>query len=135
VLGLRLSRIRSRGNKTTEARMVELLRSSLIIGWRRHPKMLGSPDFVFRRQRVVLFIDGCFWHCCPQCFRPPASNEGYWGRKLARNVSRDRRNTRLLRSAGWSVLRIWEHDFDRPLRIVRRIHAALGASAATERTR
>ena len=72
-----MTRVRSRGNQTTEAAMVGLLRSAGITGWRRHPTMMGNPDFVFRRQRLVLFIDGCFWHRCPRCYREPTSNVDY----------------------------------------------------------
>ncbi len=67
------------------------------------------PDIVFTRKRVAVFVDGCFWHCCPQHGSQPSVNESYWGPKLARNVERDARNTSLLEQAGWTVLRIWEH--------------------------
>ena len=56
-----------------------------------------------------MFVDGCFWHCCPVHGRPPISNPAYWGPKLARNVERDRRDTERLEAEGWTVLRLWEH--------------------------
>lgn len=68
------------------------------------------PDVVFTRVRVAVFLDGCFWHCCPEHGRRPTVNTGYWSPKLERNVERDRRNTAALRKAGWTVVRIWEHQ-------------------------
>ncbi|WP_454226247.1 very short patch repair endonuclease [Propioniciclava flava] len=67
------------------------------------------PDIVFTRKRIAVFVDGCFWHCCPEHGSQPSVNQVYWSPKLARNVERDVRNTELLRETGWTVLRIWEH--------------------------
>jgi DNA mismatch endonuclease, patch repair protein len=67
-------------------------------------------DIVFGRHRIAVFIDGCFWHGCPQHGRHPRVNRSYWDAKLARNVARDERNVRLLRGDGWTVLRFWEHE-------------------------
>lgn len=68
------------------------------------------PDVVFTRRKLAVFVDSCFWHVCPAHGRPPTSNEWYWTPKLRRNVERDREHDRLLRDAGWAVLRIWEHE-------------------------
>ncbi len=68
------------------------------------------PDIVFTRARLAVFVDGCFWHCCPEHGRQPTVNTGYWSPKLERNVERDRRNTVALEQAGWTVVRIWEHQ-------------------------
>lgn len=68
------------------------------------------PDIVFTRQRVAVFVDGCFWHCCPEHGRTPKANTDYWGPKLARNRERDRHDTALLRQANWNVVRLWEHQ-------------------------
>jgi DNA mismatch endonuclease, patch repair protein len=65
---------------------------------------------VFRRERVAIFVDGCFWHSCPTHGNVPRDPDGYWAAKLKRNIERDIRNNRDLESAGWLVLRIWEHD-------------------------
>ena len=67
-------------------------------------------DIVFRSRRIAVFIDGCFWHGCPQHGRTPRSNQPYWAAKLARNVERDERNNALLKLSGWTVLRYWEHE-------------------------
>jgi DNA mismatch endonuclease (patch repair protein) len=69
-----------------------------------------TADIVFPSKRVAVFIDGCFWHGCPEHGRVPKANAAYWNAKLARNVERDARNTALLRGAGWTVLRHWEHE-------------------------
>ncbi|MFS4505816.1 very short patch repair endonuclease [Clavibacter sp. Sh2141] len=66
-------------------------------------------DVAFTRQRVAVFIDGCFWHSCPDHLHLPKANADYWVAKLARNVERDAEVTALLRSLGWTVLRFWEH--------------------------
>lgn len=105
-----MASIRSRGNRTTEARFAALLRSAGIWGWRRHVSLPGKPDFIFRRARVAVFVDGCFWHGCPRCYRPPHDNHLYWKKKVLANRLRDKRATRRLRSEGWTVLRIWEHS-------------------------
>ncbi|MBI3222072.1 MAG: hypothetical protein HYZ46_03125 [Nitrosomonadales bacterium] len=57
-----MSLIRSRGNKATELRLIEIFREHGITGWRRNQKLIGKPDFTFRRERIVVFVDGCFWH-------------------------------------------------------------------------
>ena len=68
------------------------------------------PDIVFTKRRVAVFVDGCFWHCCPDHGRLPQVNSGYWTPKLQRNQDRDARNNQALRDAGWKVVRIWEHE-------------------------
>ncbi|MFL0575983.1 very short patch repair endonuclease [Brevibacterium luteolum] len=67
------------------------------------------PDIVFTRRKVAVFVDGCFWHSCPEHGRQPNVHESYWAPKLRRTVERDRRNTESLALAGWYVVRIWEH--------------------------
>ena len=105
-----MSKIRSRGNRSTELRMVHLLRLGSIKGWRRHARLPGTPDFVFPRARVALFVDGCFWHGCPEHYVAPAINAEFWRAKLERNVARDRAADRALSAMGWKVLRFWEHE-------------------------
>lgn len=106
VMGL----IRSKGNRSTELRLIAIFRELGIKGWRRNQKLPGKPDFAFRKERVCVFVDGCFWHGCPKCYRRPASNQDYWDTKVLRNAARDREVDTELGARGWSVLRIWEHQ-------------------------
>lgn len=78
-------------------------------------KVPGRPDVAFGRQKVAVFVDGCFWHQCPECYREPKSNTDYWRAKLERNVARDRAVDECLQKAGWVVLRVWEHEVERDL--------------------
>lgn len=68
------------------------------------------PDFVFSRIRVAVFVDGCFWHCCPIHGATPKANADYWIPKLARNRERDKEVTLALQEDGWIVVRAWEHE-------------------------
>jgi DNA mismatch endonuclease, patch repair protein len=104
-----MSRIRGHGNKDTELALMKLFRRHHITGWRRNQKVFGKPDFLFRRNRLAIFVDGCFWHGCPGCYRRPKSNRKFWDTKIARNRERDREVSCELRNLGWRVLRIWEH--------------------------
>lgn len=109
-----MASIRSRGNTSTEKRLLSLLRSAGITGWRRHAALPGKPDFVFRSQQVAVFVDGCFWHGCPRCYRLPEDNRKYWSAKILANRRRDVSRTRYLRKCGWHVLRVWEHKLETP---------------------
>jgi DNA mismatch endonuclease (patch repair protein) len=68
-----------------------------------------SADLVFTRKRIAVFVDGCFWHGCPEHHRAPSANSEYWSNKINRNRQRDTEINRLLESAGWTAVRIWEH--------------------------
>lgn len=105
-----MSRVRSSGNKSTEAAFIARLKERGITGWRRRQAIFGKPDFVFRKARIAVFIDGCYWHGCPKHCRMPASNRDYWERKIGRNRERDKKVNRELRRSGWTVVRIWEHE-------------------------
>lgn len=105
-----MARILSRDNERTELALVRLFRRHRIVGWRRHIHVFGNADFVFPKQRVALFVDGCFWHGCPDHGTKPRSNRVFWTRKLLRNVVRDRIVNNALRKRGWRVLRIWQHE-------------------------
>jgi DNA mismatch endonuclease (patch repair protein) len=82
-----------------------------------------QPDIVFLPQKVAVFIDGCFWHCCPEHGTAPRTNSPYWREKLQRNVTRDRDTDKRLESLGWMVLRAWEHEV--PSQLADRVDSAL----------
>jgi DNA mismatch endonuclease, patch repair protein len=122
-----MSRIRSHGNKDTELSLIRFFRKHRILYWRRHWPLIGKPDFVFPSRRLVVFVDGCFWHGCLRHLRSPRSNRQYWQEKIFRNKTRDRKVSRALRAKGWHVLRIWEHELARKneVRLLGRIRRML----------
>ncbi len=104
------------GNRP-ESSVERALRSALHrrgLRFRKHlqvvPGVRCRPDIVFTRARVAVFIDGCFWHSCPEHATQPKANPEWWKAKLASNVARDRRNDQALADANWTVLRYWEHE-------------------------
>lgn len=74
------------------------------------PGVRRRADIAWVGRQVAVFVDGCFWHACPEHGTTPATNGGYWTPKLARNVARDRETDRLAAAHGWNVIRIWEHE-------------------------
>lgn len=122
-----MSLVRGQGNKDTELVLARLLRQNKINGWRRHVSLPGKPDFTFRKHRLTVFVDGCFWHCCPKHARCPKSNRAFWQSKFSVNTKRDKFVNRTLQRLGWRVLRIWEHSLARKheFLLVRRIRKAL----------
>jgi len=150
--------IKSTHNLTTEERLVSLLRQNQIIGWRRHLPLLGKPDFAyqliakatylrlrlryqliatatylakprFSKQKGAVFVDGCFWHGCPNCYTRPKTNRAFWDRKREDNMARDKRVNRQLRHQGWKVIRIWQHSLQKsPSACLNRIRRALLAT-------
>ena len=121
-----MSRIHGK-NTSPELKLRKLLWKSGLRGYRVYYNLPGKPDIVFTKQKLVIFVDGCFWHKCPVCFRPPASNEGFWSEKLQKNVERDMRVNEELQNTGWTVLRIWEHEIKKtPDVVVGKIRELLG---------
>lgn len=141
-----MSRIRGRGNASTEMAMVAVFHQARIIGWRRHVELRlwpatadkniavktksgrirVRPDFIFRDVRLAIFVDGCFWHGCALHSTWPKRNAEFWESKLKGNMRRDAWHTHALEAAGWSVLRVWEHELCDGSALVRRIEGALG---------
>jgi len=133
-----MARIPGKGNRTTELAMTRLLRLGRITGWRRHLNFrwvapdgrvrFTRPDFVFPAHRLVVFVDGCFWHGCPLHSTPPQNNAPFWQTKIEGNRHRDTRSRTALRKKGWKVLRIWEHslrDSEGQKRVLKRIASNL----------
>lgn len=119
--------IKAKGNRSTEWRLRSLLIRKKIRGWKVHSKQfLGTPDFAFPDSKVLIFIDGCYWHGCPKCGHIPKTNSEYWTAKIGRNQKRDKRYTRELRKQGLKVIRIWECSLKKhPERCLQRIQKAL----------
>lgn len=130
-----------RGNRGRDTGPEVALRSALHrrgLRFKKHsrpiPDLRSTPDVVFAGARVAVFLDGCFWHRCPEHGNSPRVNSAYWSAKLDGNVARDRCNDAALREAGWEVVRVWEHEdpaaaADRLLQMVSRRVAAPRAVA------
>ncbi len=104
-----MSNIKSKNTKP-EVLLRKCLWNQGYRGYRIHNKTLpGKPDIVFKKQKIAIFIDGCFWHKCPLDFQTPKTNTKYWIRKIEINVERDKKVNEELRREGWIVVRIWEH--------------------------
>ena len=124
---------RMRRNPRTDTKPEVAIRSALHargLRFRKHlpiraTQVLVRPDVVFTRTRLAVFIDGCFWHCCPEHGNVPRANGDYWGPKLKRNRDRDRLVDEALEGEGWQVLRAWEHESVDV--VVERISVALAA--------
>ena len=116
-----MTSVKSYGNKSTELRVLAIFRLYRITGWNRHLPLPGKPDFAFRRERLAVFVDGCFWHGCPRCYKGPRTNRKFWREKVAYNRWRDRLVSRSLRRLGWNVVRLWEHELLRPEKTASRI--------------
>ena len=144
-----MAKVRPRGNKSTEVALTHAFRHAGLTGWRRHMRVKCNalrpgtratqavnakpgytyPDFVFPRLKIAVYVDGCFWHGCPQHRTTPTHNSGFWRTKLASNRARDSRVTASLRKAGWTVIRIWEHSVKaHPAICARRVHRAITTS-------
>ncbi|OQY89956.1 MAG: very short patch repair endonuclease [Anaerolineae bacterium UTCFX1] len=105
--------IKSRGNASTEKKLIQLFKTNKISGWRRNSTILGRPDFAFPQRRIALFADGCFWHGHGCRNLTPAQNAEYWRKKIQRNMERDKEVTRTLKKQNWQVVRIWECEISR----------------------
>jgi DNA mismatch endonuclease (patch repair protein) len=118
-------------NRDTAAEMA--IRRELHRRGRRYfvQRTVGSRqvDIIFPTAKVAVMVDGCFWHSCPIHATPPKTNAGWWADKLARNVARDAQTNELLEAAGWTVLRVWEHEA--APNAADRIEAALAGSSGT----
>jgi DNA mismatch endonuclease (patch repair protein) len=113
--------IRGKGNKDTELAMIQILRSHHISGWRRNQAVLGKPDFVFPKQKIALFVDGCFWHGCSVHANMPKNNRAFWKKKLQGNKERDKNVSTELRKLGWRVVRVWEHELKNHSRVAAKL--------------
>jgi DNA mismatch endonuclease, patch repair protein len=112
---LAMSKVRGRGNRTTEIRLRYALVRAGISGWCMHPPLPGKPDFFFVRNRIAVFVDGCFWHGCPKCGHIPGTNAAFWRTKIKRNQQRAAKWNRILRRERIGVIHVWECRLKRDL--------------------
>jgi DNA mismatch endonuclease (patch repair protein) len=128
-----MSRIRGRANISTELKIAGILRVAGIRGWRRHLPLPGRPDFTFPKQRVCIFVHGCFWHDCPRCRKRSRTRPKYWAEKIEVNRMRDQRVSRELRSRGYKVIVVWECTLRRkyPTAAISRLIGLLGQVGIT----
>lgn len=103
-----MSHVKGSRNASTEERLIAMFRTYGVKGWRRKYKVYGKPDLVFHREKVAVFVDGCFWHGHDCRNTRPKQNEEFWRRKISRNMERDEVVTKHLEELGWTVFRIWE---------------------------
>src|SRR5690349_13448290 len=109
-----MSTVRSKNTKL-EQNLFDLLKNLGLSNFETHvEELLGKPDVVFVQERVIVFLDSCFWHGCPKHLRMPATNIEYWQNKIEKNKSRDRFQRRELKKQGWRVVRVWEHELKSP---------------------
>lgn len=129
-----MSRIRSR--HTTPERILRSALWAAGLRYRLYVRTLaGRPDVVFPKQKLAVFVDGCFWHGCPDHYAFPRTRRDFWSAKLKANVQRDQHQTRKLRSAGWAVLRFWEHEvYERIEAVVDDVGGALAGACAARAT-
>ena len=103
-----MSQIRAKNTKP-EVILRKYLSKLGIRGYRVHYKLPGKPDIVFTKQKISAFIDGCFWHKCPDCYKEPKNNKEFWKKKINGNVKHDKKINKILKKEGWQVIRFWEH--------------------------
>lgn len=116
-----MRKVKSNRNKSTELKLIQFFKANKIIGWRRTFKLFGKPDFVFPRQRIVIFVDGCFWHGHNCRNTKPKDNPDYWKQKIQRNKKRDTEVTQVLREKNWSVIRVWECELKDEAKLINRL--------------
>lgn len=112
VTSARMARQRRAGTSPETALRTELHRRGLryFVDRAPLPGLRRRADLVFPRRKVAVYVDGCFWHCCPEHATYPKNNAEWWAEKLAGNVARDRDTDARLAAAGWLVVRVWEHE-------------------------
>ena len=111
-----MAAVASSNNRSTERRLRFALVRDRFKGWRVRPADIeGRPDFVFPKSKLVVFVDGCFWHGCPKCGHYPRKNRAFWKAKILSNRRRDRKVVQLLTNDGFNVIRFWEHELNHNL--------------------
>ena len=110
--------VKSKNTKTTEVKMLQLFKELEVKGWRRTYPLIGKPDFVFPSKRIVVFVDGCFWHGHNCRNVTPSANAEFWNAKRLYNKEHDRLVVETLQQKNWTVIRIWECELKKKNREV-----------------
>ena len=129
-----MRKVKSKKNKSTELRLIDIFKQNGITGWKRNYPVKGHPDFVFLKEKVAVLVDGCFWHGHDYRNTRPAENKEYWQKKCERNMKHDKDVTAMFEARGWKVLRIWECELKKRNEtiLVEKIQSIL--SRSSERT-
>lgn len=122
---------RNRGRDTKPEMLLRKACWSVGLRYRLGSKVIGKPDLVLGRAKVAVFVDGCFWHGCPEHYKAPATRADFWLKKLQSNRMRDELVNTQLTAEGWTVVRIWEHTVKRDLSAA--VEAVLQARQASNR--
>ena len=121
-----MSKIRSKDTKIEILLRRELWKQNMR-GYRIHSSLLGKPDIAYTKKKLILFIDGDFWHGYNWLVLKKIPPKGYWRKKIKKNIIRDHKNTLALKKEGWKVIRIWEHEIDRNITgIIKKIRKVYG---------
>ena len=107
-----MRKVKSRGNKSTEIKLIGLFKAERITGWRRTYSLFGNPDFVFPKRKIAVFADGCFWHGHNCRNLTPKQNSEYWQKKIENNRIRDKQINERVERKGWKVIRVWECELE-----------------------
>ena len=102
-------------NNLLELKFCKILKYAGFNFSRNVEKLPGKPDIVFRKKKIVIFIDGCFWHGCKVHFKLPQSNQWFWEEKIGKNIKRDKQINKFYKEMGWLTARIWQHDIEKHL--------------------
>lgn len=120
-----MSRVKSK-NTSLELKFRKMLFDKGLRGYRLNYKLLGKPDIVFTRYNVAIFLDGCFWHKCPKCFKHPSSNKEFWKTKILTNIRRDKKVNKELSLLKYKIIRFWQHEIkDNPEKCYRKVRTIL----------
>jgi DNA mismatch endonuclease (patch repair protein) len=104
-----MSRVKSKNTKP-EILLRKKLWSNNLKGYRLKSNLIGKPDIIYPKKKIVIFVDGCFWHMCPTHFRRPKSNLKFWNVKFEQNKKRDELINNFYKNSEWKILRFWEHE-------------------------
>jgi DNA mismatch endonuclease, patch repair protein len=115
---------RIRGSDTQPERALRSILWRRGLRYRLRSKLPGRPDITFHRGKIAVFVDGCFWHACPEHATKPKTNSAFWNAKISGNVERDNRVNKLLAADGWLVLRFWEHEVEQSAENIANVVAA-----------